>query len=158
MAHSIAILERVRARLAALPKPDQQSKQLNKQESIGFLAKDLIASMSDGHTLDELAAVLAEEGVSMSPVALKSHLRRARRRRPGKRTGGRRPVLGTAAAAAEGAAPAQSEGDPGTAKRAPDTYPPGVANGNPKERSRASLSLPPRPGSAFVARKDTDKV
>ena len=76
MAHSIAILERIRARLTSLPKPDQRSKQLNKQDSIGFLAKELIASLRDGHTLDELAEVLAQEGVAMTPVALKSHLRR----------------------------------------------------------------------------------
>jgi hypothetical protein len=41
--------------LAALPTPDRRSKQLNKQDSIGFLAKDLIASMRNGHTLDQLA-------------------------------------------------------------------------------------------------------
>ena len=76
--------------MAALPKPERRSQELNKHDSIGFLAKDLIASLRDGHTLDELSVLLAEEGVRMTPVALKSHLRRIRRRIP-KRSNAAKP-------------------------------------------------------------------
>jgi hypothetical protein len=82
---------------------DRRSKELNKQDSIGFLAKELIASLRDGYTLDELAGVLAEEGVSMTPVALKSHLRRVRPRAR-KRSTANRP-------SSKGTAPAQSSSD-----------------------------------------------
>lgn len=144
MAHSIAILERIRERLTSLPKPDQRSKQLNKQASIGFLSKELIASLRDGHTLDELAEVLAQEGVAMTPVALKSHLRRVRPQgRRGKAAG---------RALAPVATPAQSarhhhESTVGEMLRAPRGA---AAIATPVERNGAPTStlLPPPPPGA----------
>jgi hypothetical protein len=157
MEYTIAVLERVRARLAALPTPDRRSKQLNKQASIGFLAKELIASLRDGFTLDDLVGVLAEEGVSMTPVALKSHLRRVRPRAR-KRNATIRP-------SSKGTAPAQSSSDSNHtngAQTGPVPGVPGATNGNPVERIGAASLPRPRPGTAaagsFVPRKGSDKI
>jgi hypothetical protein len=77
MEYAIAVLERVRAKLAALPKPDERNKKLSKQDSVGFLAKNWVASLRNGHTIEEIAFVPAAEGVKMSPVAVKNYLQRS---------------------------------------------------------------------------------
>jgi hypothetical protein len=119
MEYAIAVLERVRARLAALPKPDERNKKLSKQDSVGFLAKDLVASLRNGHTIEEIASVLAAEGVEMSPVALKSYLQRSRsdkrkRARRG-RASSEGPSTSTPGGASQGFPTGSGNGPPGSA-------------------------------------------
>jgi hypothetical protein len=118
MEYAIAVLERVRARLAALPKPDERNKKLSKQDSVGFLAKDLAASLRNGHTIEEIASVLAAEGVEMSPVALKSYLQRsrsARRKRARKDRGSsERPSTPTPGDASPGVQTGSGNAAPGS--------------------------------------------
>lgn len=157
MAYSITTLERVRTRLTALPTPDEQRKELNKQESVGFLAKDLVVSLRNGHTLDELAALLSEEGVNVTAVALKSHLRRVKPGRRKKRTGSRTPTP-----RAELATVVDADDIPTGVQRAPVVPVPAGRGSTLGDRTGPLVTLPPRPGSVpngtSVPAKDGSKL
>ena len=154
MEYAIAALERVRAKLATLPKPDERNKKLSKQDSIGFLAKELIASMRRGHTVEEIVAVLAGEGVEMSPIALKSHLQRARRskrkrERPGRVSSPEAPAA-EAGSAAQGVLVSGGTGNPGVAAVSPAARPPSVPPAPPRHVAGSKGS--------FLPGKDRDNL
>jgi len=77
-------LEILRRELSELP--TTRPRTVTKQRAIAELAPELAAAQRRGYTVEDLAQLLADRGLSMTPGTLRGYLRRNRKkRRAGKR-------------------------------------------------------------------------
>jgi hypothetical protein len=92
--HAVLNLEQVqRIRQMLQEAPPSTSKEVSRREAIRLLATDIAAMRSKGYSMAQIAAMLVENGLSVSAGVLKGYLRDARGERAA-RTAGRKSKRG----------------------------------------------------------------
>jgi hypothetical protein len=113
-AFTIESLDRIAAKLRALPPVDRSTRSLNKQEMVRRLAREIASLQRRGYTLEEVAESLRSSDVPITTPTLKSYLHRSKRSNAtGSDRRRRRSIADTAASKGE---PAASTAD----RQAPD--------------------------------------
>ena len=76
MAYTIGQIEQIAAKLRELPPIERQQRQINKQEAVRLLAKEIQALRQRGYTLEQIAEALRGEGLELTTQVLKNYLQR----------------------------------------------------------------------------------
>ena len=76
MAYTIEQIEQIAAKLRELPPLERQQRQVNKQEAVRLLAKEIQALRQGGYTLEQIADTLRGEGLELTTQVLKNYLQR----------------------------------------------------------------------------------
>ena len=76
MALTVATVEAIRARLAAIPAKDDSARELTRQEAITRLADEIRSLRERGYSWSEVASIVSREGCQVTPGALKTGLSR----------------------------------------------------------------------------------
>ena len=71
-------VDEIRARLLALPARDPGERRLDKQTAIRHIVDEITALQQRGYTLEQVAALLTDEGIPVTTTTLKSYLQRIR--------------------------------------------------------------------------------
>lgn len=140
MALTVAAIDAIRARLAAIPAKNDGARELTRQEAVARMADEIRSLRERGYSWSEVASIVSREGCQVTPGALKTGLSRR----------GLTPKARKRRAAAEPAAP---ESTPSEAKH-------GASAKAPDEPAVGTQVVPPvaaaeRPAGTFKAREDT---
>jgi hypothetical protein len=71
-------VDEIRAALLALPAIDPAERRLDKQTAIRHIVEEITALQQRGYTLEQVAALLTDEGLEVTTPTLKSYLQRIR--------------------------------------------------------------------------------
>jgi hypothetical protein len=89
MALTVAAVDAIRAKLAAVPAKDDSARELTRPEAIARMADEIRSLRERGYSWSEVATIVSREGCQVTPGALKTGLSRrgltpkARKRRMG---------------------------------------------------------------------------
>lgn len=75
-------LEAIKAKLLATPVPERKKKDLNRQEAIHAMKKELLELQKRGFTWAEIATLLKSEGLEVSMPTLKTYINAAKPTKP----------------------------------------------------------------------------
>ena len=144
MALTVATVDAIRERLAAIPEKDGAERKVTRLEAIARMTDEILGLRKRGYSWKEVAALVSSEGCQVTVGSLKTVLwkrgvtSRAKARSSTKGAGPRRS--------------SHSESQPARAAQRPETTI-GVSGGEPRE----SAQTPREPGS-FVPREDTKEI
>lgn len=143
MALTVASVDAIRERLAAIPAKDDSARELTRQEALTRMADEIQSLRGRGYSWKEVASIVSREGCQVTPGALKTGLsRRGLTPKPKRRRPESPPSAPAAAApAATQAALTTSAEKPTVAKQ---VAPPAAA--------------PERSAGTFTAREDTTDI
>ena len=89
MAITVAEIDAIRTKLAAIPQKDDAARELNREEAIARMSAEVLALRAHGYSWEEVAAFISCKGCRISASALKTRLSRkgltpkAKKRRAG---------------------------------------------------------------------------
>ena len=153
MALTVAVVDAIRADLAAVPPKDASAREVTRLEAIARMRGEIVALREGGYTWQEIAEMVSSKGCRVTATTLSTEMLRkpgapgakARDRRPRGRGGqdssrGAKPAMGGAPAlpANESAAPEKTRAE---AKK----------DGTPRPKPAADM----KPGG-FVVREDSE--
>jgi len=144
MALTVATVDAIRERLAAIPEKDGAERKVTRLEAIARMTDEILGLRKRGYSWKEVAELVSSEGCRVTVGSLKTVLwkrgvtARAKARSSTKAAGPRRPN--------------HPESQPATPAHRPETTV-GVSAGEPRESAKA----PREPGS-FVPREDTKEI
>lgn len=76
--YTTGFLESMAKRLREMPEVEQKERIHSKQESVKYLAKEIVALQKRGYTLDQITEALRGGGMDIATPTLKSYLQRAK--------------------------------------------------------------------------------
>jgi hypothetical protein len=138
MAMTVAAVDALRIRLAAIPPKDESVREVTRVEAVMRMRGEIVALRGRGYSWEEVAAIVSQEGCQVTTATLRTELSRRGSVAKKKRRKGR-SHSGNAAAVAT-------------------TAPPPVAPAPVVARAAAvpARTLPEVKAGAFVVREDTE--
>lgn len=148
-AYSGEQIENISKKLRSMPPVEKAKRQMNKQEAIKLLVKEIKIMQNRGYSLDQIAETLRGEGLDISTHTLKIYLQRA------KRTTKKQP---SRSGAQSDPRPLQASGgtNPATLPKRSRSSPPASSQtrrGNKKETKPEKSSK-----GTFTRRNDTEDI
>ena len=95
MALTVAVVDAIRADLAALPAKDESAREVSRLEAIVLMRGEVIALRERGYSWQEVAEVVSSKGCRVTAATLKTELSRKGPRSKSKKRD--RPVVGSGA-------------------------------------------------------------
>ena len=75
---TLEAIEQLREKLKAAPTVSPEKRQVTKQEAIAAIRGEIEAMQKRGYTLDDIAQMIAHNGIEITTPTLKSYLQRAK--------------------------------------------------------------------------------
>ena len=153
MTLTVAVVDAIRADLAAVPPKDERAREVTRLEAISRMRGEVMALRERGYTWQELAEIVSSKGCRVTAATLRTELsRKATTSKPKARD--RRPRGGGAQDPRRGATPAGGEKATPSAKdsRAPVSPNPELKKDGPTE----AKPVPEVKPGGFVVREDSE--
>jgi hypothetical protein len=153
MTLTVAIVDAIRADLAAVPPKDASAREVTRLEAISRMRGEVMALRERGYTWPELAEMVSSKGCRVTAATLRTELsRKGGASKP--RARDRRPREGGAQAPGRGATPAGGGKATPSAKDSP-----GPARPTPEVKKHGPTAAKPAPEvkpGGFVVREDSE--
>jgi hypothetical protein len=139
---TVATIDAIRERLAAIPEKDRSDRKVSRREAISRMTDEILGLRKRGYSWQEVAELVSQEGCRVTVGSLKTVL-------------WRRGVTSRAKTRSSTNAPSPSRPSNAENHRAVSRRPPEPAAGVSAESPRATASTPREPGT-FVPREDKE--